>query len=145
MGWKFWRPKVYTHEISVSIDTLKRWYIYDAAIENPGLVSTAMGMVPVSEEGQEHEILDSEARLQKVLTLIPFFHLMADINGRAMGAVQKQRMIDAGVLEEGVLDEEFDGIAAIYTAISFASLIATFSAGVELGLVQTDAIGGHFE
>lgn len=145
MSWKFWRPKVYSQEVTVSVDTLKRWYIYDAAIENPGFVSTAMGMVPVSEEGQEHEILDSEQRLQRIIMLVPFFHLMADINGRAMGAIQKQRMIDAGIVEDGILDEEFDGIADVYTAISFASLIATFSAGVELGLVRTDAVGGHFE
>jgi hypothetical protein len=139
--WKFWQQEPYTNHIEVSTNTLARWYMYDSVIENPNYVSKALGMIPVSEEGEDHEFDGSEERLKKIVILLPFAESMAEINAKAMAAVQFERMKDAGI-DLDQIGEEREEIIRIYHAISMAAIVSTLSSGVELGLLYVPPIGG---
>jgi len=143
MSWKFWQPKFEPQIIEVSVATLLRWYFYDASIEDPNYVAKAVGMLPVSEEGKQTELQGSEDRLSEIMGLLPFIEAMADINSQAMAAVQFERMREAGIdLDSEDLHSEYHKIEDIYKMISMSGIISTLSSGVELGLIDINAIGG---
>jgi len=133
VSWKFWKkedkPQVYSNKIPLS--TLIRWYCYDLGIEEPNHLFRAFDLMPVSEEGEEYEMGESETRVDEIVGLLPFFEMIAAINAKAISTIQLQ-----DIETEEVSEIEPKLMEGLYQQVSFAALVAAFSAALELGFLN---------
>jgi hypothetical protein len=133
VSWKFWKkddePQVYSNQIPLS--TLIRWYCYDLGIEEPNHLFRAFDLMPVSKEGEEYEMGESETRVDEIVGLLPFFQMIAAINAKAISTIQLQ-----DVETEDVSDIDPKLMEGLYQQVSFAALVAAFSAALELGFLN---------
>jgi hypothetical protein len=126
----------------VSLPTLARWYAYDAGLDDPNDIASALGMLPTSQDGLNYEQQESDKRLDKVLVLIPLLECVADINAQAITALQLENFTEVQGLDLNDLEHERIHIEDMYRQVGFAALLAAVSAGVELGVIETNAIKG---
>lgn len=133
MSWKFWKkddePQVYSNQIPLS--TLIRWYCYDLGIQEPNDLFRAFDLMPVSKEGEEYEMGESETRVDEIVGLLPFFEMIAAINAKAISTIQLQ-----DIETEDVSEIEPKLMEGLYQQVSFAALVAAFSAALELGFLN---------
>ena len=133
MSWKFWKkdnePQIYSNQIPLS--TLIRWYCYDLGIEEPNHLFRAFNLMPVSQEGEEYEMGESETRVDEIVGLLPFFEMIASINAKAISTIQLQDIetVDVSEIEPELME-------SLYRQVSFAALVAAFSAALELGFLN---------
>jgi hypothetical protein len=136
MRWKFWKRnqpfnfKVSSEEIPVS--TILRWYCYDLDIEDTNNLVTEFNLIPVSEEGEEHERKESDERMKEVTQFFPFFDLMSEINSRAITALQLKEL-PTEMQEVGP-----EVLELMYKHVSLSALISSFSTAIALGLVHSN-------
>jgi hypothetical protein len=133
VSWKFWKkddePQIYSNQIPLS--TLIRWYCYDLGIEEPNHLFRAFDLMPVSQEGEEYEMGESETRVDEIVGLLPFFEMIASINAKAISTIQLQ-----DIETEDVSEIEPELMEGLYRQVSFAALVAAFSAALELGFLN---------
>jgi hypothetical protein len=133
VSWKFWKkddePQVYSNQIPLS--TLIRWYCYDLGIQEPNDLFRAFDLMPVSKEGEEYEMGESETRVDEIVGLLPFFEMIAAINAKAITTIQLQ-----DIETEDVSEIEPKLMEGLYQQVSFAALVAAFSAALELGFLN---------
>jgi hypothetical protein len=84
-----------------------------------------------SEEGEEYELGESESRVDEIYGLLPFFEMISAINAKAISTIQLQ-----DIETEDVSDIEPDLMEGLYQQVSFAALVAAFSAALELGFLN---------
>ena len=118
----------------IPLTTLARWYLYDTDLEEPNKVAHRLGMSPVSDEGNEKELQDSDKRIDRIISLYPFIGAIADINARAVAATQIMHMEDYNGGPELADSEAM--ISELYRVIGHAAITSAFSTAVELGIVR---------
>jgi len=143
MSWKFWRkdnePEYVVASHTVPLSTLFRWYCYDLKVDNPNKIAEAVGLTPISNEGEEMERRDSDLRVLRVLPYMNFFNTIADINSIALSESQISvfdSVIDSAGASKEDLDEMMDRITEIYKLISMSALVSGFSAAFALDLIS---------
>jgi hypothetical protein len=142
---KFWKKKEPVSgqfPVDIPMAVIARWYFYDAGLEDPNKLSTLIGMLPVSVEGDEKEEEDSDQRLLKVMPLMPFIETITEINARSIAALQFDHYITNGQLEADDLSVERTHIEELYRQVSHSALLSAFASGLELGIISTDTIEG---
>ena len=149
MSWKFWKksPK-YTIESTVTevpLPVLARWYFYDAGLEDPNKIASLVGMMPVSDEGEEQEESESDARLINVMPLVPFLETIADINARAITALQFDHYTKDQGMDEAQLSHEKEHIDDRYVQVGYSALLSAFASGLELGIISTNTVKGDIQ
>ena len=87
--------------------------------------------MPVSKEGEEYEMGESETRVDEIVGLLPFFEMIAAINAKAISTIQLQ-----DIETEDVSEIEPKLMEGLYQQVSFAALVAAFSAALELGFLN---------
>lgn len=118
----------------VPMTTLTRWYLYDTDLENPNQVAVRFGMSPVSEEGDEKEVEDSDKRLTNILSLYPYIGAIADINAKAVASAQLLKLQESG---DGIEENSSEFIIQeLYRMIGHAAITSAFSTAIELGIVR---------
>ena len=143
----FWKKSKHPYKserlvTEVSLPTLARWYAYDAGLDHPDEVADALGMLPTSEDGVRMEEQDSDRRTERVMPLIPLIETIADINAQAIATLQMDRYTNDQGMDPDDLAHERIHIEDMYRQIGFSALLAGISAGIELGILETNAIGG---
>lgn len=140
MSWKFWGRKENSIEIesrAVPASTLYRWYCYDVGVRNVHDLDTKLGLVPISEEGQVMEREESDKRLVAIAGLIPFIELITNINAEAVTATTTTELFKkTGMEDSEELDVLLEAMHALHSYVSFAGLVAAFSAAANLGLIS---------
>lgn len=127
----------------VSLPTLARWYAYDAGLEEPNDIANALGMLQTSEEGQKFEEEESDRRVDRVVPLLPLLECVADINAQAISALQFNHFTKNQGMDANDLEHEKVHIEDMYRHVGFSALLAALSAGIELGIISTNAVGGQ--
>jgi hypothetical protein len=143
----FWKKSKHPYKserlvTEVSLPTLARWYAYDAGLDHPDEVADALGMLPTSEDGVRMEEQDSDRRTERVMPLIPLIETIADINAQAIATLQMDSYTNDQGMDPDDLAHERIHIEDMYRQIGFSALLAGISAGIELGILETNAIGG---
>lgn len=143
----FWKKKQHPYKANrlvteVSLPTLARWYAYDAGLEEPNNIATALGMLPTSEDGERLEEEGSDKRIERIAPLFPLMESIADINAQAIATLQLDSYMDSASLNPEDLEHERIHIEEMYRQIGLSALIAGISAGIELGVLESNAIGG---
>jgi len=149
MNWKFWKksPKYIIENTitEVPLPVLARWYFYDAGLEDPNKIASLVGMMPVSDEGEEQEESESDARLINVMPLVPFLETMADINARAITAIQFDHYTKQEGIDEAQLAHEKEHIEDMYVQVGYSALLSAFASGLELGIISTNTVKGDIQ
>lgn len=126
-------------EISkIPLTTLYRWYMYDMNVESPNQHLDVFDITPISEEGHEKEIEESGLRTDRVGPLIPLINLYSNMNAQYVFEMQKQDLIDAGLITADKLENDKGSLKQLYKQITFSGLLTMLSSAVELGLVRID-------
>lgn len=123
----------------VPFSTILRWALYDLSIEDPNEIAVSLGLNPVSEEGNNKEIEDSEIRLSYLDELIPYIDVISELNAKVVVANQVR---DLPSWESNPpSEEEIEAMGSFYKAIGFSALVTAFSSGIQLDILHTHAIG----
>ena len=122
----------------VPLNMLYRWFLYDMNVENPNEVIDIFRITPVSEEGDEKERQDSEARADAVEPLLPFLNLYANMNAHYIFEMQKKDLINVPAAIAEKLDSEKATIKAFYSQVTLAGLITALSSALELGIIKSE-------
>jgi hypothetical protein len=135
--------KVIKSEIPFS--TLTRWYLYDLSLEDPNELAVALGLNPVSDEGDEKETEDSALRLERLDALLPYLDIISELNAKIITTTQ---LLELG--KKGDIDDLEDDVAImkdLYHVVGFSALVSAFSSGMELGILYPNAtsIGSFFK
>jgi hypothetical protein len=125
----------------VQLSTIARWYVYDTGVGNENEVAEAIGLTPVSEEGDRKEKEDSEARVERLEPLFSFIDYMSTVAADSVVSMQLKHM----KIEhpEHATEKETEIIFSLYKSLSMASLIGAFSSAIELGIVSLDAVSSN--
>jgi len=144
--WKFWKKKnsetkvlIPDFEITskeVPVSTIARWYLYDTELEEPNKIAQALGLTPVSDEGDETERKDSNIRLDRLEPFMNFINILSDINSSAMVAIQQKHLLEDHPEREEALEEEKEMMLSLYKQVSFVAIFAALSSGLELGIIS---------
>jgi hypothetical protein len=141
MNWKFWDKHIKDNgeessEILLAsnvlpLSTLFRWYCYDTGVDNPNEFGDAFGLTPISEEGEELELDESERRLEALEPYGAFLNVIADINAMVLSETI------SGIFEKHdiELDEELDIMQEVYKHVALGALVSAFSSGLNLGII----------
>ena len=131
--------EIVTNDIPFS--TVFRWYLYDVDItDNVSELADALGLSPISEEGETKELEDSEARLEAITPLMPFLYNMAEISASVMSAIHAQELVDG---ENDIDAEDLEMLSethTVYKAVALSTLVGTFSTALELGIVESNTV-----
>ena len=128
--------EVVTSEVPMS--TVYRWYLYDTAMnENINELAEAVGLNPISEEGEAKEREDSEERLLHLKEMFPFMDAISDLSSKVLTSIHLKEL---HTMDEDHDDAAVDDMLAVYKAVAFSTLVGAFSIGINLGLVQVNAL-----
>lgn len=139
MNWKFWdrKPKYEVEVKEVSLPTLIRWYLYDTDVVSPNDLAVKLGLVPTSPDVESKEQDASKIRTERVEPYMTFLQAMADLNASVMVAINKDvaREHNPDLTDKDALLLETT-MRSLYGAISFAAIYSSFSAALELGVIE---------
>lgn len=134
----FKKQKIEETELtSIPVSTVIRWCLYDMSISETNEIAVAMGLSPVSEEGHEKEVQDSNERLANIYELLPFVEMMSDISSKICTASQLRELesvVDLEALE--LTPESIESLVAAQKAVAFAAIVSVLSSGIELGILH---------
>lgn len=120
----------------IPVTTLARWYLYDMDVKHVNKLAMSLDLMPVSEEGDEKERQDSNARVSIIEPLIPFISIMSEINAKAVVQVQRNDLPPHLKKAFQQHTHELEQILQFYQQLSFAAIFSAFSSAAELGLVD---------
>lgn len=120
----------------VPVSTILRWVMYDVGLDDDIEITKLIGLTPVSAEGNEKELEDSEDRLYSVKELLPFIELMGELSSKLVTAVHA-RHADEG--EEPPTEEELESLQVLNKSMAMISLVSAFSIATHLGLISIEA------
>lgn len=124
------------------MSTLIRWFIYDVGYGDTGL-EEVLNLSPVSEEGAEKELSDSDLRLDQLLPLLPYIDAMGDIASSVLSVIALDSAEDNETLKDENLEKIAEMLKNLYQSISLSSILGAFSVAKALGLIEITAISGE--
>jgi hypothetical protein len=147
--WKFWKKpnaEVIVHHTALPLSTLFRWYCYDLGIDDIHDLTLQLGLTPISEDAAQREEEDSVVRVARVAEILPFLDIMAQLNSTIATQRQTEMFDDAGI-DKKQQEIMLDMLAANFYALSLSALVSTFSAALELDLIDYGgaSAGNHLD
>lgn len=142
MKW-FKKRKEPNYEIvskDIPLTHLMRWFLYDTGLINPNEIANRLNLTPVSDEGNVKEEEDSDYRMGAIADLIPFIEIMADITADAITAIQVKDIEESLEDNSSQVMHEMTIMRHMYRVVALSSLISSFSAAVELGILTKDSV-----
>jgi len=124
----------------VPINMLLRWYLYDIAGEAANSEISLFNLTPVSEEGDQKETEDSEARLEAISAILPLIKLYSDMNAQYAFSTQRKDFLKIAGVTEDVLNSSSAALKSMYSHITFNGILAILAAAVELDLLEFNGI-----
>ena len=134
------KPDIEIIRKDIPVTDIARWFIYDTGVGDPTEMANVLGMNPDSEEGQEKQEQDSEARLSQISYLMPFIDLMADIVADSITGVQIQKIKEENPDDVEEIERESTSMHMMYKVLGMTSIIGAFSAAMEIGLISDGEI-----
>ena len=129
------------HEIGIEtseirMTTLFRWFLYDTGLDDANKLAELVGLNRVSEEGNVKEQEDSDLRLSRLYSLMSYIDAISDMTADTFVAMHE------GKDPDGLTDEETEASRIIYKAVGMSTLIGALSIGLDLGILDSDVVGG---
>lgn len=113
--------------ISISDVSLQRQMLYDS-FTDPEAVAELVALPPISAEVSEMELRAHEERMESIVPVLPLLLGQASFMGAAAAALQCR--------EYDGSDDHIEAVTAVFTNIIKASVIASVSTAVSLGVLD---------
>jgi hypothetical protein len=130
--------EVETHDVPLS--TMVRWFLHDIGY-GEDQVDDLIGLSPISEEGIDKEIEDSNRRLSSLYTITPYIETMAEIASNVLSTIAIKSAEEHGDSLDGEKDAEL--LTKLYYSIALSSIIGAFSIASSLGIIDVSAIAAE--
>ena len=124
----------------IPLTHLMRWFLYDTGLIDPNEIANRLNLTPVSDEGNVKEEEDSDYRMDAIADLIPFIEIMAEITADAITAIQVKDIEESLEDDASQVTHEMTIMRQMYKVVALSSLISSFSAAVELGILSKDSV-----
>lgn len=124
----------------IPLTHLMRWFLYDTGLIDPNEIANRLNLTPVSDEGNVKEEEDSDYRMDAIADLIPFIEIMAEITADAITAIQVKDIEESLENDVSQVTHEMTIMRQMYKVVALSSLISSFSAAVELGILSKDSV-----
>jgi hypothetical protein len=119
----------------VMVTTLLRWFLYDTDLADPNEIAVAVGLTPVSAEGETKELEDSKNRYESIEYLIPFLEAFSDLSANVVTTIQIQELMKATNRDANDIEHEIELMSQMYKVLSMATLVAGLGAAFDIGLI----------
>jgi len=121
----------------VPLPILMRQAIYDSMLEPAEGIAEALGLPPISDEVSEMEELESQKRLERFASLIPFIDSHSDLASRITAAAYllDDDDQDLDVLKLGADVEE--KLVDLFKLVAISSSVSCISTLFNLGLLES--------
>jgi hypothetical protein len=140
----FWKKKPKTKRIRIDHPTLPvliRQVIYDTMLMPAEEIANIMGLPPISDDVAEMEERESQKRLEKFATLIPFIDSHADIAARIAASAYMIEDEDEEYEELGKLGiEDIEQLTRLFRLVALSSSVSCVSTLLNLGLIKSLAV-----
>lgn len=140
----FWKKKRKLKRLEIKhlpLPVLIRQVIYDTMLMPAEKIANLMGLPPISEEVAEMEERESQKRLERFATLLPFIDSHADIAAKiaASAYMIEDEEEDYGELEKlGV--EDLEQLTRLFRLVALSSSVSCVSTLFNLGLIKSLAV-----
>jgi hypothetical protein len=119
------------------VTTLNRWFLYDTGMGNENELAEAIGLMPVSDEGDAKEQEDSDIRVENIAYLIPYMDHISSLTAEVVSASQRIAMLEDGADPEEV-NSDLTIVKNVYKAIALSSLLSGFSIANHLNFIHAE-------
>ena len=140
----FWKKKRKAKRLEIKhmpLPVLIRQVIYDTMLMPAEQIANAMGLPPISDDVAEMEERESQKRLERFATLLPFIDSHADIAARiaASAYMIEDEEENYGELEKlGV--EDLEQLTRLFRLVALSSSVSCVSTLFNLGLIKSLAV-----
>jgi hypothetical protein len=127
----------------VPLSTIARWFLYDAEVtDDVNELAEMVGLTRVSEDGDAKEQEESEQRLERIEPLEEYLATIADASARTLSTVHVTGLVNHGLLDEDEesVESSMESAYQVYLDIAMTTLVGAFSIGLELGIINSDAV-----
>jgi hypothetical protein len=134
------QPKyeVETHDVPLS--TMVRWFLHDIGYGEEQ-VDDLIGLSPISKEGIDKEMEDSNRRLSSLYTITPYIETISEIAANVLSTIAIKSAEEHGDSLDSKKDAEL--LNKLYYSISLSSIIGAFSIASSLGIINVSAIAAE--
>ncbi len=129
------------HKVPVS--TLLRWFLYDVNSDDAMENISIFNLTPISSEGDEKELSDSNNRLDAISEILPLLNFYANATAEYAYAMNKQHMSAIADLPKEVMDAAEEALKDFYVNVTFSALVSAFASAAELRIINLN--GTHTE
>lgn len=140
----FWKKKSKVKRVEIKhlpLPVLIRQVIYDTMLMPAEEIANLMGLPPISEEVAEMEERESQKRLERFATLLPFIDSHADIAAKIAASAY---MIEDEEEEYGELEklgvEDLEQLTRLFRLVALSSSVSCVSTLFNLGLIKSLAV-----
>jgi len=140
----FWKKKPKTKHIRIDHPTLPvliRQVIYDTMLMPAEEIACIMGLPPISDDVAEMEERESQKRLERFATLIPFIDSHADIAAKIAASAYMIEDEEEEYEELGKLGiEDIEQLTRLFRLVALSSSVSCVSTLLNLGLIKSLAV-----
>lgn len=140
----FWKKKRKVRRVEIKhlpLPVLIRQVIYDTMLMPAEEIANIMGLPPISDDVAEMEERESQKRLERFATLLPFIDSHADIAAKIAASAY---MIEDEEEEYGELEklgiEDIEQLTRLFRLVALSSSVSCVSTLFNLGLIKSLAV-----
>jgi hypothetical protein len=140
----FWKKKSKAKRVQIKqlpLPVLIRQVIYDTMLMPAEEIAYAMGLPPISDDVAEMEERESQKRLERFSTLIPFIDSHADIAAKIAASAYMIEDEEEDYNELGKLGiEDVEQLTKLFRLVALSSSVSCVSTLFNLGLIRSLAV-----
>jgi hypothetical protein len=134
------KPEYEINTQDVPLTTMVRWLLHDIGY-GEDQIDDLIGLSPISEEGIDKEIEDSNMRLRSLLPITPYIETIAEIASNVLSTIALKTAEEYGDALDS--DQDAELLNKLYYSISLSSIIGAFSIASALGIIEVSAIAAE--
>ena len=129
------------HAQEVPLSTVYRWFLYDTCIvDNINDLAEMIGLSRISEEGELKEEEDSLNRVDAIAPLYPFLDSIATVSAKSFCALHLSKLFAEDEADNDLFEQQAEAMFEMYKDMALSTLVATFSIGLHLGMINTNTV-----
>jgi hypothetical protein len=140
----FWKKKSKAKRVQIKqlpLPVLIRQVIYDTMLMPAEEIAYAMGLPPISDDVAEMEERESQKRLERFATLLPFIDSHADIAAKIAASAYMIEDEEEDYNELGKLGiEDVEQLTKLFRLVALSSSVSCVSTLFNLGLIRSLAV-----
>ena len=122
----------------IPTNTLLRWFLYDVAGKKAKEEINVFELTPVSQEGDEKELDDSEKRVRQIEDLFPILTFYSDATAEYAFSLHKKQLADLSGITDEILEASEEPLKDFYLNMTFSALVSALASLNSLGIIKVN-------